>query len=207
MYCTNCGMQGIGHFCAGCGTALAPAGEIMQVLPMSDWRHEVRYAVLLYFPEVRDRLAAVPNRGKKMSGEEWLGLCDQAFKPLIGVSLQTVAAIAAPIYAKMGLKTGKTRTEVLDEPPGQLMVAILCALARHGLPLVEVHQGESGCVFEAKLPSDLWAWEGRVVVTVERAEGGTRVEAATNIPGQLFDWGKSTRCLENLFGDLRRMAA
>ncbi len=205
MFCTNCGMKRTGNFCAGCGTRAEPAGDVAEVLPVGDWRQEVRYAVLLHFPEVRDQLAAVETCGKKMTGEDWLELYDKAFHTKI--SLKTVAAIAAPIYAKMGIKTGKTRTETLAEPPGQVMVAVLCALARHGLPLVKVHQGELGCVFEAKLPSDLWAFEGQVVVTIERSGAGTKVEAATLIPGQLFDWGKSSRCLEKLFSDVRVKAA
>jgi hypothetical protein len=142
-----------------------------------------------------------------MTGEEWLGLYDKAFKPLSGVSVQTIASIAAPIYAKMGIKTGKKKTSVFAEPTGQVIVEVLCALAKNGLPLVKVHQGQSGCVIEAKLPSDFWALEGQVIVTVEHAGEGTNVEAATNIPGQLFDWGRSTRCLETLFGDIRAKAA
>jgi hypothetical protein len=35
----------------------------------------------------------------------------------------------------------------------------------------------------------------------------TRVEAQTDIPGQMFDWGKSVRCLEALLGDLGTAAA
>ena len=159
------------------------------------------------YPEVRDRLAVIPEGAKSISGEEWLELYDQAFKPFTGVSVKTVASIAAPLYAKMGIKTGKTRSEIRAEPPGQVMVEVLCALARHSLPLVKVHQGETGCVFEAKLPSDLWALEGQVVVTIERLGTQTKVEAATNIPGQLFDWGKSTRCLAKIFADLRTKAA
>jgi hypothetical protein len=207
MYCTTCGMKQSGNFCAGCGTRFAPPDEVVDLIPAGDWKQEVRYAVLLRFPEVRDRLAKVQKCAKKMTGEEWLELYDKAFKPLTGVSMTTVAAIAAPLYAKIGIKTGKTRSEVLAEPPGQVMVDVLCALARLGLPLVNVHQGDLGCVFQARLPSDLWAFEGELVVTVERAGVQTKVEAATNIPGQWFDWGKSTRCLENLFGDLHTKAA
>ena len=207
MYCTNCGLQGSGHFCAACGTRLA-TGDVANVLPVGDWRNEVRYAVLLYFPEVRNRLAAVPEHAKSMTSEEWLGLCDAAFKPLAGgISVKTVTAIVTPIYARMGIKTGKSRTEVLAEPPGQVMVEVLCAFARNGLPLGKVHQGEAGCVFEAKLPSDFWSFEGQVVVSVERVSNGTKVEAATTIPGQLYDWGKSARCLEHLFGEFCAKAA
>ncbi len=211
MFCVNCGLKLGGRFCAGCGTPAGGAAlvvaEPQELIPIGDWRHEVRYAVLLRFPEVRERLADVPESAKTMTGEEWMELYDKSFKPFTGVSVQTIAKIAAPIYAKMGIKTGKKRTRVFDAPPGQIIVDVLCALARNGLPLVKVHQGESGCVIEAKLPSDLWALEGQVVVTVEGTGTETNVEAATNIPGQLFDWGKSTRCLERLFGDLRARAA
>ena len=207
MYCVNCGLKLGGRFCAGCGTPVAPAAEAKDLVPVGDWQHEVRYAVLLRFPEVRDRLAKVPESAKTITGEEWLELCDQAFKPFAGVSVKTIATIAAPLYAKMGIKTGKKRASVFAEPPGQVIVDVLCALAKNGLPLVKVHQGQSGCVIEAKLPSDLWAFEGQVVVTVEGIGEETKVEAATNIPGQLFDWGKSTRCLEKLFDNLGTKAA
>jgi hypothetical protein len=210
MYCTNCGLMGTGNFCAACGTRLlpVPGNEPPQVLPAAGWEHEVRYEVLLQFPEVRNRLAKCSNGStKKMTGEEWLGLYDQAFKPLTGVSMKTVAMIVAPLYAKIGIKTGKTRLEVVNEPSGRMIVNALCALAEAGLPLSEVHQGESGVVIEAKLPSDLWAFEGQLLVTIERAGTATKIEAATNIPGQWFDWGKSTRCLEQLFGRLHARAA
>ncbi len=203
MYCTNCGLKQSGNFCAGCGTRLSSAEVAVAPLPAWDWRDEVRYAVLLYFPEVRDQLAKVKPGKKKMTGEEWLGLCEQAFKPMMhGVPLKTVAVLGAAINTKLGIKTGKSRSAMLDEPTGQVMVDVLCSLAKQPWPLAEVHQGESGCVFEAALPSDLWSLEGRVVVTVERTGANTRVEAATNIPGQLYDWGKSKRCLDQLFGDL-----
>jgi hypothetical protein len=210
MYCTNCGIKGAGNFCAACGTRLLAIAEglLPEVIPVTNWEHELRYDALLQFPEVRNRLAKCASAAsKKMTGEEWLGLYDQAFKPLTGVSMTTVAKIVAPLYAKIGMKTGKTRSELVNEPSGRMIVNALCALAEAGLPLVEVHQGDSGVVIEAKLPSDLWAFEGQLVITIERIGANTKIEAATNIPGQWFDWGKSTRCLETLFGRLHKSAA
>ena len=172
-----------------------------------DWRHEIRYAVLIYFPEVRDRLAAVKEDKKGISGETLLDLCDKAMTPLTKVSPKTVAAIAAPLFASLGIKTGATRTETLAGPPGQVIVDVLCTLARHGLPLGKVHQADAGCVLEAKLPADLWAYEGQLVVTIERHGDATKVTAVTTIPGQKYDWGKSNRCLETLFAELHGKAA
>ena len=87
-----------------------------------------------------------------------------------GFSVKTLTSIVVPLYAKMGIQTGKTRTEVLADPPGKVIVVeVLCAaLAKHGMSLVTVHQVQTrGAVLEAKLPSDFWSYEGKVLVTVE----------------------------------------
>jgi hypothetical protein len=118
-----------------------------------------------------------------------------------------IASIVAPIYAQMGVKTGKKRRDTIDQPIGRMIVAVLCGLAENGLTLREVHQGDTGCVVEANLPSDLFALKGQLVVTIERTNSGTSIEAVTNIPGQWFDWGKSTRCLDKLFGFVADRAA
>jgi hypothetical protein len=43
---------------------------------------------------------------------------------------------------------------------------------------------------------------GEMVITVERNGGGTGVRAATNIPGQRYDWGKSRQALDQIFAHL-----
>jgi hypothetical protein len=42
------------------------------------------------------------------------------------------------------------------------------------------------------------------MVSIQAAEGGSLVEASTKIPGQLMDWGRSTRLLRDLFEDIDR---
>ena len=64
-----------------------------------------------------------------------------------------------------------------------------------------------GCVFEAVLPSDPMSLEGDLTVSVRRQGAGTEVAAATKIAGQMFDWGKSRRCLDVFFADLQLDAA
>lgn len=205
MYCSHCGANASGNFCSRCGTPLDMPLEVELV--DSDWTDEVRYDILLQYPEVRDvisRYAAQTRQG--MNAEQFLKACDTAFAPIPGVSLAAVANLVVPVYARMGIKTGKKRDGILHRPSGQVLVSALCSLARHGRPLKQVHQGNDGCVLEAVLPSDMWSWEGEVLVSVQRHDSGTRVEAATNIPGQLFDWGKSKRCLNQLFDDLQTLS-
>ena len=204
MYCSDCGAQATGNFCAHCGTTLCPVEE--ELILLADWREEIRYELLLRFPEVRKHVTRhVKQAQKQMSGERFLELCDRAFEPLVGVSLHTVASIVVPIYARMGIRTGKSRSEYIPIPTGQALVAALCSLALYGRSVEHVHQGEDGCVIEAVLPSDIWSWEGQLIISIERSGRGTQVDAATKIAGQLFDWGKSKQCLNQLFEDVETL--
>lgn len=225
MYCTNCGTKRTGNFCGNCGCKFPPpipdqAAKTVGVLepdesPLvedafladvgsSDWEEEFRYKVLLHYPEVRDMIARYSAQAQKgFTAEEFLKICDLAYKPLVGLSLSTVASIALPLNRKLGFKTGKSRIEHFSSPIGHLLVSSVCSMARRSQTLKQVHQGENGCVFEAQLPSAVWAMDGEIMITVEHAAPKTKVEAITRIHGQLFDWGLSTRVLDQLFEDLR----
>lgn len=204
MFCSNCGARASGNFCSGCGARLGK--QQAAELPPQDWVEEVQYSVLLHFSEVREHIAHHASQAKKgLSGEQFLKGCDSAFGPVFGVSLSTVASVAVPIYSRLGINTGKKRAEVVRRPPGKVIVAAICSLARYGRTLKQVHQGEDGCIIEAVVPSDVWSFEGELIITVHRCQGGTQVEAATKIPGQIFDWGKSNQCLTQLFQDLESL--
>ncbi len=168
------------------------------------WDDEVRYEVVVAIPVVRDMIAANASAARTpLSGEKFLELADKAFKPLAyGLSLSTVAAIAGPIYARMGIQTGQTRTQVYQRPIGRILADLLCALAANGYGVTRVQQGTDGCVIECTLPSDWRSFAGELVVDVQRTPAGTSVRAATKIPGQLVDWGKSKQALERVFARL-----
>jgi hypothetical protein len=217
MYCSNCGSKATGNFCASCGSALqasaagqstASAPHIPQAAAPGDWSEELRVDALLRVPEVRELVSKhAAQAAKRMTGEQFLDVCGKALEPFGlamggGVSMGKVAEVAQPIYARMGIGTGKTRAQVFARPAGGVLVALLCSLARNGRTLRQASQAEDGCVIEAAIPSDMWSFEGDLLVTVQRRAEGTFVEAATKIKGQLFDWGKSKQLLDELFTDL-----
>lgn len=206
MYCHVCGAKGYGGYCYGCGAKLIVAESVNELIPQ-DWSDEIRYEVLLRIPEVRDLIARHASQGQEhLSGEKFLELCDKAFGPLAGVSLAKIATIAQPLYASLGVKTGKTRKESFTFPAGRALVAAICSLARHGQPLKGVEQGADGCLLKGGLPSDIWSFAGDFVVSVQSEGQGSTVEAATVIKGQLYDWGKSERVLDELFADIKAVA-
>jgi hypothetical protein len=166
------------------------------------WWQEHRYEELLQYSDVRQAIVEHARQAPKgLSAEEFLKHCDAIFKPMGPIPMTSVAAIIVPMYASWGIEMKRTRSQTFAHPVGKTIVAVLCSLARTGRKLKEVHQGEDGCIVEALLPSDMWSWEGEILVTIQRASHGSHVSAATRVPGSLFDWGKSSKCLDDLMKD------
>src|SRR5262249_6365334 len=147
MYCSECGVKAAGIFCWSCGQPLrqqeSAADEPEIVLTeIVDWTQLVDYQRLIAVPEVRERIARhAALSKKKLSGEEFLEACDKVLSPLMGgVPLTFVAKISQPLSEKLGLKTGKSRSERLAKPAGTILVAILCSLAQNNQALGEIAQ-------------------------------------------------------------------
>lgn len=206
MFCSECGATAAGKFCSTCGHSLSSRSTETLALP-ADWSDVIDYETLLAIPTVRDRIAQAASQSKKsMTGEEFLEMYGKALGKLAGLPISlpmtSIAHFAQSTYAKWGIKTGKSRSQFIAQPTGTVLVTILCSLARNGRALRGVHQLTDGCILVAALPSDLFALEGDLIITVGRCSNGTQIEAKTDIKGQLFDWGKSTRCLDALFAEV-----
>jgi len=206
VYCSHCGQPAGGNFCSACGKALTAAQvPLAEVVPI-DWRCEVNYEALLTAKEVRDRIARAGRMHRKqMSGEELLATFDKLVP--MGVPLEKIAVLAQPLYARLGLNMTKTAQRQLPLPVGQVLVGVLCALAKEGCELTWVDQADDGCVLHATIPSSIWSFAGELLITVELAGQSTRVEANAKIPGQKFDWGRSQRLLDSLLGSTAAFAA
>lgn len=216
MYCSNCGEKGTGNFCAACGHKLhkpehqqpVKSNEPLELIFDADdvvaapgWEHEVNYKALIRNPDVRDMLEMAGNRAHAaMTGEEFL----KKFEKVVpGASV--AAAFVTPL-SQWGVNTGKAVSQSFPQPAGRVIVSILCALAEGSSKIRNVHQAANGCRIEASIPSDIWSFEGVLFIHVERQGAGTFVEAATKIPGQFFDLGKSQRVLDHLLGCVRNAA-
>lgn len=205
MFCSNCGAEVSGNFCSQCGSPIKDS-ENITTGTTQDWSQEVQYKNLIRIAEVRDlvsRHAAMATKG--LSGEEYLAFFDKVIP--LGMPMEKLAALVQPIATYFGVKTGKEYSEIITNPPGTIIVSILCSLAQHGQVLQQVQQFADGCLLEATLPSDLWSFDGSIYVSVHKAGATTRVDATTKIRGQLFDWGKSKQCLETLFADIKSIPA
>lgn len=174
----------------------------------TDWTRSLVYRDLVAHPEIRRLIEEAAARAKPgMTGEELLRKADGFMKLATGgVPVSVIGEIAKPLSEKMGFKTGKTASRRFALAPGRTIVATLCSMAQRGQVLKAARQAADGLALEATLPSDMWAFEGKLLVTF-RADGeGTLVEAVTQVPGQMFDWGKSDRAFKALFEEIEGLA-
>ncbi|MDQ3953651.1 MAG: hypothetical protein M3279_11935 [Actinomycetota bacterium] len=208
MFCSACGVEATGKFCWSCGAPLregggpaeSPAPTAAEAPARWD-PDEPTYAAVVVVPAVRELLAAeAAAADHPMSAEEFLAKCEKVLPQT--VPLGPLAEIAAPLWAQLGVKTGRTETRTVALPAGVALAGVLVSLARHGNDVKRVEQAEDGCIVHAGIPSTVWHWKGHLVVAVRREASGASVEAATKIPGQLFDWGQSKIRLQALFDDV-----
>jgi hypothetical protein len=129
IFCSSCGAEANGRFCWRCGAQLhgqegetspsAVGGSSIAAASESDWPNDVRYQVLIGVPEVRDRIARQAALARKgMSAEQFLAAADKVMAPLMAVPipLQPMAEFAQAVDSKLGIHTGRQRSEHLDWP-------------------------------------------------------------------------------------------
>lgn len=209
MYCVECGSQACGRFCQHCGCRIQNAGDSPEPADFMDeqgvnWHGESRYGSIVRVEAVRKAISrSAADARSTLSGEAFLELCDKILES--PVPLVKLAAFVQPIYESWGIRTGKQCYEVMSEPVGLLIAGTLCAFARNSQPFKSAEQSASGCRLHAELPSSICSFKGQIEVELQRVDQlQTAVTATTNIPGQIYDWGKSDRCLRQFFSDLDR---
>jgi hypothetical protein len=209
MFCVHCGAAGAVAFCAACGkrqitsTTGSPEHDkdddvLDAIVAELDWVDSIQYETLLANPEPRERIAAAAARRSTpgVTSEDLLTIFD-AVSP-IGFSLSKLSTAIVPISDKLGFKTGKQSQAVFDAPPGRVLLAVLCTLARKSLEIAEVQQAPERCALTAEIPSGLVTNRGRLSALVEQFPGFVQVSLRTHIMGQWYDWGKSSRMLDEL---------
>lgn len=182
-----------------------PASGPAPSVPLEDWRETTDYRTVLAHPEVKALIADASRVSKAgMTADEFLKLAQPVLNAAGagGVSMKLIAEIANPIYAKMGVKTGKDAKNGYATPFGRTLAAILCSLASRNQKLVAIQEGTDGCVVQAEIPSSMTTWTGNLTLTLERKPEGTLVTSAVVFPGQSSDWGRAKRLLEELHQDI-----
>lgn len=205
MYCSNCGAKAHGKFCSQCGHALHSGTDVYGIesqLLSENWENELQFENVVRVSAVRNAIAQnASNAVKGISAEAIFAIYDKIISSPI--PLERIAAVIQPLYDSWGIRINKERVELLHAPIGRVIAQTLCSFAKNSQTFENAHQIENGCVLIAELPSSICSLKGKLQAKLILQGDRTRVEASTIIPGQVYDWGKSTRCLELFFVDQR----
>jgi len=208
MFCSQCGVKATGKFCHQCGSPLHSDDAGLIVLEQDvalepvDWEQDARYENIIRVEMVRRVIAHhAANAPKGVSGEAILALYDKVMSSPI--PLESLAGVLQPLYESWGIRTGKERGGWIAAPIGRAIARTLCSFAKHSQTFQTAEQHDAGCILTAELPSSVCALKGKLTISLLRREQQTYISATTAIPGQLYDWGKSNRCLEQFFNEVQ----
>lgn len=206
VFCSNCGVKAGGNFCFQCGCRLQHGDVVVseELVPaVLCWDEDANYERIAQHPDVRTVIASHAAQARPgLSAEALMEIADKVVP--IGISYSAVAAVAQPMWASLGVRTGKQRSAVMAVPIGRTMARVLCSLAKNQQPVQRVEQEADGCTIQADLPSSIWAMKGILTVRLTRQDDGCIVTVATDIPGQAFDWGMSQRCLDTMLQEIQQ---
>ncbi|MGW1809818.1 hypothetical protein [Streptomyces sp. NPDC002078] len=158
----------------------------------ADWADEHRFEVIIGVPVVRQAISSCAAHAQvPMSAEEFLARAAVVF-PALGRAIRSGSAARGRARAlKRGWRTGRSQETGIPAPIGRVIASVLCSMAYHGQAVHSVEQREGGCT-PGVLQVDIDGGDDRT----------TTVHAKAEIPGQLYDWGKSRQTLAALFADI-----
>lgn len=105
-----------------------------------------------------------------------------------------------------GWRSFKSVEKIYPNKYTSVATCLAIALWNSKRELIALYNMPQGAVIEAKLAFDFWSWPGRLRFGIfDQAGSITRLMATSEVKGQLYDWGKGRRALEQTFGEIERL--
>ena len=107
----------------------------------------------------------------------------------------------------MGVKSTKQLQKRFPPQYQYASVVLACILALRHLQneIVSLYDTPRGSVVELKMATDLWSFGGMLTIEfIDESPSGIVVNGESEIRGQMFDWGKGKRSIEEIFNETER---
>jgi hypothetical protein len=202
MYCSNCGAKVEGNFCSQCGAKVS-SDNSASVDTIRDIGSENKYTALIKRADIRDLIAKYAQLSPHhLSAQDFLHLLDLAYKPIPGLSLSKLTEVVLPVFNKLGIKTGKSSVSIISSTASDVVIKVLCSLAKNGYALKSVDPASNGLIVHAEISSDFFTWGGDILIVIEEQSLTTKLSIDATIKGQLYDWGKSKGVINKILNDV-----
>jgi hypothetical protein len=161
-------------------------------------------------PAIREILSADELKG--LAGDAGMST-DQIARllgPLSGMgsgAFQVSIEAGNAIGRSLGFKSSKTAETMLSATYPVAVRALVFALTGQKYALTTAFDTPHGAYFEAQLPNDLFALGGTLQLDLtEIAPDRMRLTGTSEVRGQMFDWGKGKRALNDVFAKTQAFA-
>ncbi len=107
----------------------------------------------------------------------------------------------------MGIKSTKQLQKIFPTQYQYASVVLACVLALRHLQneIVSLYDTPRGSIIELKMSTDIWSFGGMLTIEfIDEGPSGIVVDGESEIKGQMFDWGKGKRTLEEIFSATER---
>lgn len=126
----------------------------------------------------------------------------QALAPLSGIPeiFTPIMKASDALWSNLGVNGKKRFCQEFAGAYPDVAGRFLQALAHHDCSVSALWDTASGCFVEARQPADVLSLRGAIGADVIAVSPNlVRVEVATETRGQIFDWGKSRRLIDQVF--------
>jgi hypothetical protein len=161
-------------------------------------------------PKLKDILAS--DDLKATAGDAGMSEQDIAkvLGPLSGLPdglFHMTLKVGEALGQSLGLRSRKTHEQSFAQPYAAVVRALVLTLLGLRYGVTTLFDTPNGAYIEAKLPKDIFSLGGTLQFDiVEQAERQIQVIGASEIKGQMFDWGKGNRALKDVLAKTEQFA-
>jgi hypothetical protein len=205
MYCNNCQSNSSGKFCPECGAKLKKTSPSKR---QKSWKKEKSLEGLINNTEFREILTFYKTQSpKSMSAEEFLDGFDTILKSISGesFSFKKTTQFTSNIFSELGINAGKETTHCVSITYIEVVGKTLFSMAKNGYAVTTISHLNNGIFLSGKIASDLWTMGGDILIVIQATDNQTIIQIKAIIKGQLFDWGKSQKVIDNIAKDISSM--
>lgn len=130
----------------------------------------------------------------------------QALAPFSGTPdlFTPLLKVSDALWSNLGVQGTKRFCQEFQGAYPQVAARLIQALTHHRCSITALGDTATGCFIEAKQPADVFSLRGTLAADVIAVSPElVRVEVASETKGQLFDWGKGRRLIEQIFDRTR----
>lgn len=152
-------------------------------------------------PSIRDILAGQNIQGGTggMTDREVADLL-APFSSLSGDAFYASMKAGQALGTRLGIKSNKHVERGFPVSYPTTVLALVLALRRLNREITALFDTSRGGVIEARMPTDMFSLGGSLSFEIiDAGPPQTLVQGVAEIKGQIFDWGKSVRALNETF--------